>query len=59
MAEIHVEKKRGMGGWVWVLILVVVLAAVGVYLWQAGYLTSNSLTNEAFLDSIAGGYNGV
>ena len=38
MAEIHVEKKRGPGVWLWVLLLVVLLLGVVVYLWQSGYI---------------------
>ena len=38
MAEIHVEKKRGAGAWLWVVLLVVLLIAAAVYLWQAGYI---------------------
>jgi hypothetical protein len=38
MAEIHVEKKRGPGAWVWVLVALIVLAAVAFFLWQAGYI---------------------
>jgi hypothetical protein len=38
MAEIHVERKRGVGAWVWVLLLVILVVAAAVYLWQAGYI---------------------
>lgn len=38
MAEIHVEKKRGVSGLVWVILLLVLVAAAVVYLWQAGYI---------------------
>lgn len=47
MAEIHVEKKRGVAAWVWAVLLIVVLAAVGYYLWQAGYLHASSSMTEA------------
>lgn len=38
MAEIHVEKKRGAGAWLWVVLLVVLVIAAAIYLWQAGYI---------------------
>ncbi|MGQ0813499.1 MAG: hypothetical protein ACT4O1_03450 [Gemmatimonadota bacterium] len=38
MAEIHVERKRGIAAWAWVLVLVVLIVAAALYLWQAGYL---------------------
>ena len=39
MAEIHVERKRGVGTWVWVLLLVLLIVAAVGYLWYAGYIT--------------------
>lgn len=38
MAEIHVERKRGVGAWVWVLLLVIIVLAALAYLWHAGYI---------------------
>ena len=68
MAEIHVEKKRGPGAWVWVLVALILIAAVVFFLWQAGYINlgggasnivedvSSSVTERAV---IAGGFNGA
>ena len=38
MAEIHVERKRGTGAWLWILLAVIVIAAVLWYCWHAGYI---------------------
>lgn len=61
MAEIHVERKRGVNGWVWFLVLALLIVAAVVYLWQAGYINLglNAATNGflAFFD--AGGSNGA
>ena len=61
MAEIHVEKKRGVGAWVWVLLLIVVLAVIAFFLWQAGYIDlgggASNITEE--ISAIAGGFNGA
>ena len=46
MAEIHVERKRGVGAWVWLLLLLVLIAAAALYLWQAGYINMSSVVLE-------------
>jgi hypothetical protein len=61
MAEIHVEKKSGPGAWVWVLVALIVLAAVGFFLWQAGYINlgggASNIVEEVSM--IAGGFHGA
>ena len=47
MAEIHVERKRGVGAWVWVLLLVIIVLAAVAYLWQAGYIHLSALDASA------------
>lgn len=61
MAEIHVEKKRGVGGWVWLLLLAIIIIAAVVYFWQAGYINlSSSLVDDARLAFPGiGGSNGA
>jgi hypothetical protein len=59
MAEIHVEKKRGVGAWVWVLLVVALLVAAVVFLWQAGYI---DLGSEKIIEEtvgIGGGWHGA
>ena len=61
MAEIHVEKKRGVNGWVWFLVLALLIVAAVVYLWQAGYINlSLSTTHDSTLALLeVGGSNGA
>ncbi|MGQ0561931.1 MAG: hypothetical protein ACT443_08675 [Gemmatimonadota bacterium] len=61
MAEIHVEKKRGVAGWIWVLLIVVLIAAAIWYLWQAGYVGVGPDRVSLFqtVAPIAGGTNGT
>jgi len=63
MAEIHVERKRGVSAWVWVLLLIVLIAAVVAYLWYAGYIhlpvSISSLGTRHFAIAGAGGTNGA
>jgi hypothetical protein len=61
MAEIHVEKKRGVGAWVWVLLLVIILIAVGVYCWHAGYihLSMSSMAGHVLAFANPGGMHGT
>lgn len=63
MAEIHVERKRGVAGWVWVLLLVLLIAAAAIYLWQAGYVNLGALqgsaTHQLAVDGTTGGFNGA
>lgn len=64
MAEIHVERKRGIGSKVWLLLLVVLIIAALAYLWYAGYLGGtagtgvNSMTDH-FAVITAGALNGA
>ena len=61
MAEIHVERKRGINGWVWFLVLALLIVAAVVYLWQAGYISlSLSTFDSTNLATIgAGGSHGA
>ncbi|HEX6559845.1 MAG TPA: hypothetical protein VF021_10295 [Longimicrobiales bacterium] len=63
MAEIHVERKRGMGAWVWVLLLIVLIVAAVAYLWYAGYIhlpvSLSSLQTRTFALHSLGGMNGA
>ena len=66
MAEIHVERKRGVGVWVWVLLLVVLIVAAVAYLWYAGYLnlgggpaTGMNIVSEQLAVLGMGGSNGA
>jgi len=62
MAEIHVERKRGLNGWVWFLVLALLIVAAVVYLWQAGYINlSMSTIDSSILAAItgAGGSHGA
>lgn len=61
MAEIHVERKRGVGAWVWVLLLIVLIVAVVAYLWYAGYihLGMSALQTRNFALQMVGGLNGA
>jgi hypothetical protein len=47
MAEIRVERKQGAGKWLWIVLLLVVLVAIGLYLWQAGYINLGSVNKTA------------
>ena len=64
MAEIHVERKRGLGGKLWLVLLVVLILAAVAYLWYAGYLgdfatqTVDSITDH-FAVITAGAFNGA
>jgi hypothetical protein len=51
MAEIHVERKRGVGAWVWVLLLVILVVAAVLYFWQTGYINLSS--NSVFVQQMA------
>ncbi len=44
MAEIRVERKRGMSPWVWVLLALIILVAVVWFLAQAGYINIPGIT---------------
>ena len=44
MAEIRVERKRGISVWVWVLLALVVIVAVVWYLAQSGYINIPGIT---------------
>ena len=44
MAEIRVERKRGISPWVWVLLALVIIVAVVWYLAQAGYINIPGVT---------------
>ena len=63
MAEIHVEKKRGAGPWLWVVLLVVLVIAAAIYLWQAGYIqlgqNMGTGTVGTGIELIAGGMYGA
>jgi hypothetical protein len=61
MAEIHVERKRGVGNWVWLLLLALIIIAAVVYFWQAGYidLSSTSVHNEVLAHFGWGGSHGA
>ena len=61
MAEIHVERKRGVNGWVWFLVLALVIVAAVVYLWQAGYINlgMSALPDTTLALLNAGGSNGA
>lgn len=62
MAEIHVEKRRGVGGWVWVLLLLVIVAAAVAFLWYRGYINLSmvapQLQNQLASLSV-GGWHGA
>jgi len=47
MAEIHVERKRGINGWIWFLVLALLIVAAVVYLWQAGYINLGMSTFDS------------
>ena len=61
MAEIHVERKRGVATWLWVLALIIIVAAVIAYLWYNGTITfSMSPMQQQVVALIsAGGGNGT
>jgi hypothetical protein len=61
MAEIHIEKKRGPGAWLWIALIVVLLIVVAVYLWQAGYLDAAAVSNSVIGETVsfAGGIHGA
>lgn len=61
MAEIHVERKRGVSNWVWLLLLALIIIAAVVYFWQTGYidLSSTSVHNDVLAYSGLGGSNGA
>lgn len=67
MAEIHVERKRRVGAWVWVLLLVLLIVAAVAYLWYAGYINLGSNPGTSMGAGItdhlavitAGGLNGA
>ncbi|HSL72691.1 MAG TPA: hypothetical protein VK864_20740 [Longimicrobiales bacterium] len=44
MAEIRVERKRGIGAWVWVLLAIIVILAVLWYLATNGYIDIPGIT---------------
>lgn len=64
MAEIHVERKRGLGGKLWPILLVLLIIAAVAYLWYAGYIgdiganTVESMTDH-FAVITAGASNGA
>jgi hypothetical protein len=45
MAEIRVERKRGISVWVWVLLALLIIIAVVWYLAQNGYINIPGITN--------------
>jgi hypothetical protein len=45
MAEIRVERKRGISVWVWVLLALLIIVAVVWYLAQNGYINIPGITN--------------
>ena len=61
MAEIHVERKRGVNGWIWFLVLALIVVAAVVYLWQAGYidLGMSTLGSDHYALIGVGGSNGA
>lgn len=61
MAEIHVERKRGTGNWVWLLLLAVIIIAAVVYFWQTGYidLGSTSVHDNMYAYFGSGGSHGA
>jgi hypothetical protein len=60
MAEIHVEKKRGVGNWVWLLLLALIIIAAVVYFWQTGYIDLSGISvHNGALASLWGGSNGA
>ena len=44
MAEIRVERKRGVSPWVWVLLALIIIVAVVWFLAQAGYINIPGIT---------------
>ena len=44
MAEIRVDKKKGVGAWVWVVLALVIIAAVVWYLATSGYINIPGIT---------------
>ena len=44
MAEIRVERKRGIGAWVWVLLAIIIVLAVLWYLATNGYINIPGIT---------------
>ncbi len=61
MAEIHVERKRGTGAWLWVLLLVILVAAAVGYLWYAGYINlgMNAVPDPVLVAATSGGLHGT
>jgi adenosylcobinamide amidohydrolase len=45
MAEIRVERKRGISVWVWVLLALLIIVAVVWYLAQTGTINIPGITN--------------
>lgn len=61
MAEIHVERKRGTGKWLWVVLLVLIVLAAVAYLWQAGYINLSAAVSPQHILAVvnAGGPYGA
>ena len=61
MAEIHVERKRGTGVWLWVLLLGILIAAAVAYLWYAGYISlgMNAVHDPVLAAATSGGSYGT